>query len=213
MRNPVLTIALVLFLGAASAVCVEAALFLREARFKIDEVSGQLSGLVRPTQQLEANWNAVAVTSSQVIAQERSAFGKQQAYFEELSSETKLAFGGINGTVQRFNSDILPRLSGNLDSSQQLIEHSRSDISDVANASRETLDAATESIKSISVGVSSVRPVIENTATVTANLAAITDDGRKVTDHYTQIILAPASKVKAGVLFAASIIGRVLRIL
>lgn len=46
-----------------------------------------------------------------------------------------------------------------------------------------------------------------------SDIAATAADGRMVADHYTKIILAPASKVKSATLFLASVAGRVLRIL
>ncbi len=44
--------------------------------------------------------------------------------------------------------------------------------------------------------LNSIPPVLAETEKTTKNLTAISDDGRKVADHYTAIILKPATKIK-----------------
>ena len=192
---------------SASAACVDAALLLRVARLRRDAVAGQVEGLVRPTQQLEANWNAVAVTSSQVLAKERSAFDDQERYYAKLANDTDAVFAAVTGTM-------FPKAAKVLDSTDAAVES----LSDSGKRLVDSGDLALEKVPPLLDALTTrasdphLTETIQNAQEVTANLAAISESGKNVAAHYEKLILAPASKVKAGILFAASVAGRVLRI-
>ena len=212
-------VAWLFLLTGAGFACVEAALLFREARLRLDATAEQVAGLVRPTQQLEANWNAVAVSTTQVIVKERAAFDSQQAYFQQLKESTNSLSTRINAlvddsdaTVKQVNNDLLPSARWTLDAGRDSLVGLGNDSRQVADAAGQTLSTAKIAIAAIGGDAESLKPTLDATAAVTQNLAVVSEDAKKVSDHYTALILAPASKVKAGILFAASIAGRVLRI-
>lgn len=139
-------------------VSYEAGMLIRDTRLNQDK-------LMRPAQQLLANWNSVAVTSSQVLSKERDAFGAQQAYFMKLGNQTDTAMEAFNATLDKFNGEILPRVSGNLDSSRQLIDDTGASVAEMADSVGRTLDTAGKV-------VADTEPILENTAEITRHAAA-----------------------------------------
>ena len=196
---------------SASAACLEAALLLREARFRLDAMAGQVEGLVRPTQAIEANWSAVAVTSAQVLAKERNAFDSQQSYFEQLKSATAELSMRANAVLD--DTDVAVRATNaDLDEVAVTVHGADLAIANDSSAAASILQAVQGSFGKVD---SVTLPIAESMQKLNATMTqvqAVSEDSRKVADHYTALILAPASKVKGAILFAASIAGRVLRI-
>jgi len=191
------------------------AVFLTETiRIEMD-LRSKLDSLERPVLQLAGNWNAVAVTSSQVLSKERNAFDSQQQYYSRLTASTDLILEDVHATI-------LPKIVLSLDHANDAVDEISGNFSSLAHSGSVSLGRMDPLLDALTGRVNDPRydSILTNADQSMSSLnrmmadgAAVTANAKVVSDHYTKIILAPASKMKAGVLFAASVAGRFLRIL
>lgn len=145
---------------------------LDRAQTDFDSVTADIHSLVLPAQKAEASIAAASLTLAQVGAEERKAFVEQDAYYRMISANTTALLESANDTIQHFNSDVLPRVDSNLDSSRQLLDDSRNELSDLAVSGRETIEASQSTLAALTRDEDDIQPILRNTAEITAHAAA-----------------------------------------
>ena len=187
----------------------EAGLLLRETRLRLDEVAGQVGGLVRPTEQAEANISAAAKTFAQVGAEERNAFADQQRYYTGLASDTHDVLEAFRDTFNRFNDVVIPKVSRDLDSGNDTLRSAGASIQQVAEASDKTISATTPLVESLTVNSRNFEEITAETAKTSANIAGATDDLHRITTEWAKPEKGLWHGVKAIVNFVWSVRGAV----
>jgi hypothetical protein len=157
---------------------------------------------------MEANISSVTITASQVLAKERNAFDSQQKYFDETRLRT-------DAILDEVKDDALPLFDADLRGSGDLVLASTVAVRDAGERTDRDLESLEELTRALGARVNdpAIGESLQHIDEATANLAATALDTRKVADHYAELVMKPASKVKAAVLFSASVVGRILRIL
>jgi hypothetical protein len=193
----------------------ESAKTVREMRVQIDSVSTEYQKLVEPGMKAEASLASAGIALAQIEAKERNSFDAQSEYYSHLAAHTDKILEDVDTTI-------IPRFVATLDAGSTALVRAGDDVHSVSVTADSSLARVGPLLEAITVRVDdpALDRIVENADQSMTNLnhmmadgAQVTSDGRKVADHYTAIILTPASKVKAATLFAASIIGRILRLL
>lgn len=184
----------------------------RDAQLRLDELSGELKRLERPTMNAEAQIAAVAKVGAQTAAKERDAFAAQQAYFESASARTDKLLDAATDTVWTIGTHSTLVLNDTDVSIKQFgaaAEQLGAAGTQVATDTHETLSAGKEMIQATTSDLSDprIKDSFAHVDDATRDIAASAADVRTAAHFELNRLMKPVKKSWAFAQGAARVAG------
>lgn len=189
------SICLLVVTACLSALMVEGALFFRDARRDLADVSGKATASFDRLNTVLDNAATVEAKLSGAADQQAEYWQKTQSQIYKLTVDAK---GLIARTDRSLNADIVPELIRNLGASNTLIASTTRDVDDLGMGVRTVVDSMATQLSDPRIGQSldSVTAILENSQAATADIAVTASDLRKTSDYYYKQLMRPAKKIE-----------------